>query len=53
MKGRLTDVTETHDISKTATGAGVLTDGRIVKELDADATVSMNMWGMTSEFMEF
>ena len=30
----------------------MLTDGRIVKELDADATVSMNMWGMTSEFFE-
>ena len=31
---------------------GVLTDGRIVKELDADATVSMNMWGLTPVFME-
>ena len=46
--GMLTDIRETHDIARTEQGAGVLTDGRIVKELDADATVSMNMWGMTS-----
>ena len=50
--GMLTDIRETHDIARTEQGAGVLTDGRIVKELDADATVSMNMWGMTSEFFE-
>ena len=50
--GMLTDIRETHDIARIEQGAGVLTDGRIVKELDADATVSMNMWGMTSEFFE-
>ena len=50
--GMLTDIRETHDIARTEQGAGVLTDGRIVKELDADATVSMNMWGRTSEFFE-
>ena len=50
--GMLTDIRETHDIARTEQGAGVLTDGRIVKELDADATVSMNMWGLTPVFME-
>ena len=50
--GMLTDIRETHDIARTEQGAGVLTDGRIVKELDADATVSMNMWGLTPEFFQ-
>ena len=44
--GYLTDVVETSDIVKTETGAAV--NGEPV---DADSYVSMNMWGLTPEFM--
>jgi UTP-glucose-1-phosphate uridylyltransferase len=44
--GMLTDVVETSNIVKTADGAEV--DGKAV---DADSYVSMNMWGLTPEFM--
>ncbi len=43
----LTDVVETHNILKT--GAGAEVDG---KPLDVNSHVSMNMWGLTPEFME-
>lgn len=43
----LTDVVETIDIVKTSNGAAV--GG---KELDCDALVSMNMWGLTPGFMK-
>lgn len=46
-KGWLTDVVETKDIVKTETGAAV--DGAAV---DPEAYCSMNMWGLTPEFME-
>lgn len=49
--GQLTGVTETHDIFKTAAGAESRTDGN-VKALDVKDLVSMNMWGLTPEFME-
>ncbi|MDO4460742.1 MAG: sugar phosphate nucleotidyltransferase, partial [Clostridia bacterium] len=42
----LTEVVETSDIVKTATGAAV--NG---EEVDADSYVSMNFWGLTPEFM--
>lgn len=45
--GYLTDVNETSDIVKTPTGAAV--DG---SEIDANSYVSMNMWGLTPEFMD-
>jgi len=45
--GYLTDVEETSNIVKTATGAEA--DGR---EIDPDSFVSMNMWGLTPEFMD-
>ena len=45
-KGYLTDVVETSDIVKTKSGASV--NG---KPVDADSYVSMNMWGLTPEFM--
>lgn len=45
--GYLTDVVETSDIVKTADGAEV--NGAAV---DADSYVSMNMWGLTPEFMQ-
>lgn len=46
-KMTLLDITETHDIVKTADGASV--DG---KAIDADAYVSMNMWGVTPEYID-
>ncbi len=49
--GQLTGVTETHDIFKTADGAESRTDGKVQK-LDVKDLVSMNMWGLTPDFME-
>ncbi len=46
-KGYLTEVVETSDIVKTPTGAAV--DGKAV---DAESYVSMNMWGLTPEFID-
>ena len=45
--GNLTEVVETKNIVKTATGAEA--DGVIV---DVNSLVSMNMWGLTPEFLE-
>ncbi len=45
--GYLTDVVETHNILKTGKGAEV--EGVSV---DVNSLVSMNMWGLTPEFME-
>lgn len=45
-KGYLTDVVETRGIVKTATGAKV---GDM--DIDVGSYVSMNMWGMTPEFL--
>ena len=49
--GQLAGVTETHDIFKTAAGAESRTDGN-VRALDVKDLVSMNMWGLTPDFME-
>ena len=46
-QNNLTEVVETKNIVKTATGAE--TDGVAV---DVNSLVSMNMWGLTPEFME-
>lgn len=43
----LVDIVETSDIVKTPDGAAV--DG---KEIDADSYVSMNMWGVTPEYID-
>ena len=45
--GYLTDVDETSNIIKTSKGAEA--DGR---EIDPDSYVSMNMWGLTPEFIK-
>ena len=45
--GNLTGIAETPDIVKTASGAAV--NG---VEIDADSYVSMNMWGLTPEFLD-
>ena len=49
--GYLTAVHETSGIVKTAEGAAVEADG-VLASIDADSCVSMNMWGLTPEFME-
>ncbi len=49
--GYLTAVHETSGIVKTAEGAAVEADG-VLTSIDADSCVSMNMWGLTPEFME-
>ena len=49
--GYLTAVHETSGIVKTAEGAAVEADG-VLASIDADSRVSMNMWGLTPEFME-
>ena len=45
-QNNLTEVVETKNIVKTANGAEA--DG---KEIDVDSLVSMNMWGLTPEFL--
>jgi len=51
--GRLTGVTETHNIYKTADGAEERDEeGNFVQKLDVKNLVSMNMWGLTPAFME-
>ena len=49
--GYLTAVHETSGIVKTAEGAAVEADG-VLASIDADSCVSMNMCGLTPEFME-
>ena len=50
--GKLTGVTETHNIFKTADGAESLEDGQPAEKLDLNELVSMNMWGLTPAFMD-
>lgn len=49
--GKLTGVTETHNIFKTADGAESREDGQPVEKLDLNELVSMNMWGLTPDFL--
>lgn len=48
--GMLTGIEETSNIVKTPEGAAVDHDG-VLTPLDADSYVSMNMWGLTPEFI--
>ena len=50
--GKLTGVTETHDIYKTADGAEERKEDGTVIPLDVKSLVSMNMWGLTPSFMK-
>ena len=50
--GKLTGVTETHNIFKTADGAEARDDNGNVEKLDIRSLVSMNMWGLTPAFMD-
>lgn len=45
-QNNLTEVVETKNIVKTATGAE--TEGKVI---DVDSLVSMNMWGLTPDFL--
>jgi len=47
--GHLVDVDETSDIIKTADGAAIAGSD---KPMDANSHVSMNMWGLTPEFID-
>lgn len=49
--GLLIGINETRNIVKTSDGAAVDCDGDL-KPLDINAMVSMNMWGLTPEFIE-
>ncbi len=48
----MSGVTETHNIFKTADGAETRNDDGTAEKLDTKSLVSMNMWGLTPEFME-
>lgn len=50
-EGYLTAVHETSNIVKTSEGAAINEDGRLIP-VNAEAYVSMNMWGLTPEFMK-
>lgn len=47
--GHLVDVDETSDIIKTPEGAAIAVSDR---KIDAKSNVSMNMWGLTPEFID-
>lgn len=47
----LLNVEETHDIVKTSNGASVNRDG-VAYALDEQSYVSMNMWGLTPDFID-
>lgn len=49
-EGYLTEVLETSNIIKTEDGAAV--DGEVVTPIDPECHVSMNMWGLTPEFIK-
>ena len=50
--GYLTDVVETGNLIKTNIGAGVKNDDGSITELDENLYVSMNMWGLTPDFID-
>lgn len=50
--GMLVGVDETRNIQKTAEGASVRLPDGTEKKLDCESLVSMNMWGLTPEFMQ-
>lgn len=50
--GFLTDVVETSGIVKTAQGAAAPDENGELVEIDANAHVSMNMWGLTPDFLD-
>lgn len=51
-EGALVGIDETHNIFKTGEGAEARYDDGTVRTLDTANLVSMNMWGLTPEFMD-
>lgn len=51
-EGKLLGVEETRNIRKTPSGACTILPDGTEKELDAQALVSMNMWGLTPGFVQ-
>ncbi|MDY3918777.1 MAG: nucleotidyltransferase [Candidatus Limivivens sp.] len=51
-EGNLAGVTETHDISKTESGAAVPDGKGGLQPLDPASLVSMNMWGFTPDILD-
>ena len=49
--GMLSEIVETSNIVKTAEGAGVIKDD-VMKPIDVNSPVSMNMWGLKPDFFE-
>ena len=49
----LTSIVETHDITKTADGAGIPDGNGGFAPLDTNSHVSMNMWGFTPEILDY
>lgn len=52
-EGCLVGITETHNIIKTSQGASIDHEDGTFTPLNADNLVSMNMWGLTPEFMKY
>ncbi len=50
-EGYLTDIVETSNIGVTATGAAVIENG-VETPIDVNSIVSMNMWGLSPEFLD-
>lgn len=48
----LTNCVETGNLVKTAKGAGIANDDGTVTEIDPNTYVSMNMWGLTPDFID-
>lgn len=51
--GRLTGIQETRNVVKTPEGAAVRLENGGLQPLDAGRLVSMNMWGLTPDFMKY
>lgn len=50
--GYLTNVVETSNLVKTSNGAGIANEDGSITELDENCYVSMNMWGLTPDFID-
>lgn len=48
----LTNCVETGNLVKTANGAGIANDDGTITEIDPNTYVSMNMWGLTPDFID-
>lgn len=51
--GKLTGIQETRNVVKTPEGAAVRLENGGLQPLDAGKLVSMNMWGLTPDFMKY